>query len=157
MSTINALAHLKQYGKEDQVIAFETSSATVELAAAAIGCTPEVIAKTMAFYGGDGPVLIVTAGDTRVDNKKFKGQFRIKAKMIAPRELEELVGHAMGGVCPFGVKEGVEVYLDRSLKRFDHVYPACGSENTVVALPLGELEEISEADGWVDVCKEVEA
>lgn len=148
-----AKAHLEKYGLADRVQEFEVSSATVELAAQAVGCEPAHIAKTLSFMTGEGPVLIVAAGDAKVDNRKYKDFFHVKAKMLSPQEVEELVGHSVGGVCPFGIKEGVKVYLDESLKRFDIVYPACGSANSAVRLAIAELEQCSGFDSWVDVCK----
>ena len=149
-----AKEYLKQFGLEDRVMEFDTSSATVELAAQAVGCEPARIAKTLSFKVEEQCILIVAAGDARVDNKKYKAQFHTKAKMLTFDEVEELTGHAVGGVCPFGVNEGVKVYLDESLKRFDVVYPACGSSNSAVQLTLEELERASNYVAWVDVCKE---
>ena len=137
----------------DRVIEFEASSATVELAAALIGCEPKRIAKTLSFMADGKPILIVAAGDARVDNAKYKAQFGVKAKMLTPEEAETLIGHAVGGVCPFAVNEGVPVYLDESLKRFETVFPACGSSNSVIELTVPELEKYSSYISWVDVCK----
>lgn len=153
MAFERAKDHLKQFGLEDRIMVFDTSSATVELAAEAVGCEPARIAKTLSFKVEEGCVLIVAAGDARVDNKKYKEQFHTKAKMLSFDEVEELTGHAVGGVCPFGAKEGAKVYLDASLKRFERVYPACGSANSAVELTLPELEQASGCDAWVDVCK----
>lgn len=153
MAFEKAKEYLKQFGLEDRVRVFDTSSATVELAAQAVGCEPARIAKTLSFKVGEECVLIVAAGDARIDNSKYKAQFHTKAKMLAFEEVEELVGHAVGGVCPFGVKEGVKVYLDESLKRFDVVYPACGSSNSAVELSIEELEKASGCESWIDVCK----
>ena len=153
MSFERAKAHLEQAGFGDRIIAPEQSSATVEEAAAALGCEPEHIAKTMSFTVDGAPILIVCAGDARVDNHKFKERFHTKAKMIHPDEVEGLVGHAPGGVCPFGVNEGVIVYLDESLRRFDVVYPAAGNGHSAVRLTVGELERVSHPAAWVDVCK----
>lgn len=153
MAFERAKEHLKQFGLEDRVMVFDTSSATVELAAEAVGCEPARIAKTLSFKVEDGCILIVAAGDARIDNKKYKAQFHTKAKMLAFEEVEELTGHAVGGVCPFGVKEGVTVYLDESLRRFETVYPACGSSNSAAGLNLPELERASGCKAWVDVCK----
>ena len=122
--------YLKQYGVEEKILEFDVSSATVELAAAALNCEPQRIAKTLAFMVDGHAVLVVAAGDAKIDNPKYKAQFGTKAKMLSPNETELLVGHAVGGVCPFAVKEGVEVYLDVSLKRFETVFPACGSANS---------------------------
>lgn len=142
-----------RHGMEHRVMEFEVSSATVELAAAALNCEPCRIAKTLSFMVGSTPVLVVAAGDAKVDNKKFKAQFGTKAKMLKPDETVSLVGHAVGGICPFAVNEGVEVYLDVSLKRFDTVFPACGSSNSAIELTIAELEQYSSFLSWVDVCK----
>ena len=148
-----AKEYLEGFGFGDRVREFQVSSATVELAAQAVGCEPAHIAKTLSFLVDGGAVLIVAAGDAKVDNHRYKEQFRTKAKMLSPEEVVELVGHAVGGVCPFGVKEGVKVYLDESLKRFEIVYPACGSANSAVRLSIPELERCSGYEGWIDVCK----
>lgn len=153
MSIEKAREYFKQFGLDDKILEFETSSATVELAAQALGCEPERIAKTLSFLVGDKAVLIVAAGDTRIDNPKFKAQFLTKAKMISPGEVETLVGHAIGGVCPFGINENVDVYLDVSLKRFETVFPACGSSNSAIKLTIDQLEQYSNSLGWIDVCK----
>lgn len=153
MSIEKAREYFKQFGLDDKILEFETSSATVELAAQALGCEPERIAKTLSFLVGDKAVLIVAAGDTRIDNPKFKAQFLTKAKMISPGEVETLVGHAIGGVCPFGINEDVDVYLDVSLKRFETVFPACGSSNSAIELTIDQLEQYSNSLGWIDVCK----
>ena len=138
---------------EDRVMEFDVSSATVELAAQALNCEPQRIAKTLSFLVDGHAVLIVAAGDARIDNHKYKEQFGKKAKMLSPDEVVELVGHAVGGVCPFAVKEGAEVYLDASLKRFETVFPACGSSNSAIELTIPELEKYSGFLQWVDVCK----
>ena len=148
-----ALAHLKRYGLAERAQFFEVSSETVEKAAAALHCEPARIAKTLSFLVSGLPVLVVAAGDTRIDNAKFKAFFRQKAAMLPQGAVRELVGYEVGGVCPFGVKEGVQVYLDRSLKRFDFVYPACGTGASAVKLSPDELELASEALGWLDVCR----
>ena len=153
MSLERAKAHLERFGLADRVQLFDVSSATVELAAQAVGCEPARIAKTLSFLLPEGPVLILAAGDARIDNGKYKAQFHTKAKMIPHDQVEELIGHGVGGVCPFGVKEGVPVWLDESLRRFDIVYPAAGTSNSAVKLTLAELEQASQALGWVDVCK----
>ena len=153
MSLERATAHLERFGLADRIKLFDVSSATVELAAQAVGCEPARIAKTLSFLLPDGPVLILAAGDARIDNGKYKAQFHTKAKMIPHDQVEELIGHGVGGVCPFGVKEGVPVWLDESLRRFDLVYPAAGTSNSAVKLTLAELEQASQALGWVDVCK----
>lgn len=149
-------AHLKKWNLDHKIQEFETSSATVELAAQAAGCESARIAKTMSFKVGEEPILIVTAGDVKIDNHKYKEQFATKAKMLAPDEVTEKIGHAIGGVCPFGIREGVTVYLDESLKRFTTVFPAAGSSNSAVELTIPELEACSEAKAWVDVCKSAE-
>ena len=148
-----AKEHLRKAGLEDRIYEFEVSSATVELAAQAVGCEPARIAKTLSFMVDQKAVLIVAAGDAKVDNHKYKETFHTKAKMMTPEQAVELVGHAVGGVCPFGIKPGIKVYLDESLKRFDIVYPACGSANSAVKLTIPELERASACEGWVDVCK----
>ncbi len=146
-------AYFRGHGMEERVRELEVSSATVELAAAALHCEPKRIAKTLSFLVDSHAVLVVAAGDARVDNSKYKAQFGTKAKMLSPEEVETLVGHGVGGVCPFAVNEGVEVYLDVSLKRFETVFPACGSSNSAIELTIPELEEYSGYAGWVDVCK----
>ena len=146
-------AYFRERGMEERILEFDVSSATVELAAAALHCDPQRIAKTLSFMVDDHVVLVVAAGDAKIDNKKYKAQFGTKAKMLPPEEAERLVGHAVGGVCPFAVNEGVEVYLDLSLKRFETIFPACGSSNSAIELTIPELEEHSGYAGWVDVCK----
>ncbi|GJN65495.1 YbaK/EbsC family protein [Faecalibacterium gallinarum] len=153
MSIEKVKDYFRQYGMEGRVLEFPVSSATVELAAQALGCEPGRIAKTLSFLVGARAVLIVAAGDAKVDNHKYKAQFGVKAKMLSADEVTELVGHAVGGVCPFAVNEGVTVYLDESLKRFDTVYPACGSSNSAIELTIPELERYSGFAGWIDVCK----
>lgn len=143
----------KLHGIEQRVQEFEVSSATVELAAQALNCEPCRIAKTLSFMVNEAPILIVAAGDAKIDNPKYKAQFGTKAKMLTPDEAINLVGHAVGGVCPFAVKEGVTVYLDESLKRFETVFPACGSSNSAIELTLEELEKYSAFTAWIDVCK----
>ena len=157
MSVENVKQFFASYGIRDRVREFETSSATVELAAQTLGCEPGRIAKTLAFLVNGSPVLISAAGDTKIDNQKYKSRFGTKAKMLTPEETVELVGHAVGGVCPFAVKEGVTVYLDVSLKRFDTVFPACGSGSSAIELTPGELERVSASAAWVDVCRGWEA
>ena len=142
-----------KYGMSDRVLEFDVSSATVELAAAAVGCEPCRIAKTLSFMLDDQAILVVAAGDVKIDNQKYKARFGKKAKMLSPEQAEALVGHAVGGVCPFAVNEGVTVYLDGSLKRFDTVYPACGSANSAIGLSIPELEKYSGHSEWIDVCK----
>lgn len=146
-------AYFRQYNLADRVQEFEMSSATVELAAQALHCEPCRIAKTLSFMADGHAILIVTAGDARIDNAKYKAQFGTKAKMLSPDEVETLVGHGIGGVCPFAVNEGVTVYLDTSLRRFETVYPACGSNNSAIELTLAELEKYSGSVSWVSVCK----
>ncbi|MEG0215261.1 MAG: YbaK/EbsC family protein [Hungatella sp.] len=154
MSLERAKAYLKGCGVDDRIQEFEVSSATVELAAEAVGCEPERIAKTLSFKMDDQAILIVTAGDAKIDNPKYKAQFHTKAKMLSPEEVTALVGHSVGGVCPFGVEEGVRVFLDESLKRFEQVYPACGSSNSAIGLTIPELERYSGYESWIDVCKD---
>lgn len=153
MSIEKVRAYFKEYGMEDRIKEFDVSSATVALAAEALHCEPQRIAKTLSFYADGHAVLIVTAGDTKIDNAKYKAQFGTKAKMISFDEVETMVGHAVGGVCPFAVKEGADIYLDISLKRFDTVFPACGSSNSAIELTIGELEKYSGSKEWIDVCK----
>ena len=138
---------------EERIQEFDVSSATVELAAEALHCAPQRIAKTLSFLVDGQAALIVAAGDARIDNPKYKAQFGTKAKMLSPDQVEELVGHAVGGVCPFAVNDGVKVYLDESLKRFETVFPACGSANSAIELTIAEMEEYSGYLDWVDVCK----
>ena len=145
--------YMKQWGAQDRILEFEVSSATVELAAQAVGCEPARIAKTLSFFMGDHPILIVAAGDRRVDNHKYKEVFQTKARMLTPEQAVELVGHAVGGVCPFAVKPGVEIYLDESLRQFDTVFPAAGSSNSAIEVTMEELERFSGSTNWVDVCK----
>lgn len=145
--------HFKKWGLQDHILEFPVSSATVELAAQALGCAPERIAKTLSFQLPDSPLLIVTAGDAKIDNAKFKNLFHVKAKMLSPEEVEEKTGHAIGGVCPFGIREDVKVYLDVSMKRFSTVFPACGSSNSAIELTPEELEQYTPSLGWIDVCK----
>lgn len=146
-------AYFNKYGMEERVQELDVSSATVELAAAALHCEPQRIAKTLSFMAEDHVVLVVAAGDAKIDNHKYKTQFGTKAKMLSPEEVETLVGHAVGGVCPFAVNDGVDVYLDVSLKRFETVFPACGSSNSAIELTIAELEKFSGSVGWIDVCK----
>ena len=143
----------RSFGMEDRIMEFDVSSATVELAAQALGCEPCRIAKSLSFITPDGPILVVAAGDAKIDNPKYKAQFGTKAKMLTPDQAIELIGHAVGGVCPFAINECVKVYLDNSLKRFETVFPACGSSNSAIELTLPELEEFSSFVSWIDVCK----
>ena len=145
--------YFKRYGIEDRVLEFEVSSATVALAAQALNCEPDRIAKTLSFKVNEDCILIVTAGGAKIDNAKYKAQFHTKAKMLTPEEAIALVGHAVGGVCPFGVNEGVTTYLDVSLKAYQTVFPACGSDNSAIELTIDELEKYSNSKGWIDVCK----
>ena len=153
MSIQRVKDYFRALGLEDRVLEFDVSSATVDLAAQALGCQPCRIAKTLSFLADGRAILIVAAGDAKVDNPKYKAQFGTKAKMLTPQEAEELVGHAVGGVCPFAVNQGVTVYLDQSLKRFETVFPACGSGNSAIELSIPELEQYSGYTAWVDVCK----
>lgn len=149
----NVKEYFKIYGIENRIQTFNVSSATVPLAAKALNCLEAEIAKSLSFYGIDNPILVVTAGDAKIDNSKFKKHFKIKAKMLSYEANEELIGHPVGGVCPFALKEGVEVYLDISLKDHNKIYPACGSSNSAIELTIPELEKYSKYKTWVDVCK----
>ena len=154
MSIEKVREYFKSYGIDDRIQEFDVSSATVQLAAEALNCEPCRIAKTLSFMADEKPILIVAAGDARVDNKKYKARFESKAKMLTPDEAEALIGHAVGGVCPFAVNDGVTIYLDESLKRFQTVFPACGSNNSAIELTIAELEKYSSFSEWVDVCKD---
>ena len=153
MSVEKVREYFKKYNIEDRIQEFEESSATVELAAKALKCEPAKIAKTLSFKIDDKSILIIVAGDAKIDNSKYKAQFNKKAKMLTYEEVLELIGHPVGGVCPFAINDGVEVYLDKSLKRFKTVYPACGSANSAIELSIEELEKYSNYSSWVDVCK----
>jgi prolyl-tRNA editing enzyme YbaK/EbsC (Cys-tRNA(Pro) deacylase) len=153
MSIERVISYFKQFEMEDRIIEVSESSATVELAAQAFHCEPERIAKSLSFNADGRIVLIVAAGDAKIDNRKYKEEFGVKAKMLNASEVEDVIGHAVGGVCPFAVNEGVEIYLDESLKRFETVFPACGSGNSAIELTIGELEEYSRYIKWVDICK----
>lgn len=153
MAIEKARKHLEKWDMDKNVMEFEVSSATVELAAQALECEPARIAKTLSFRSGEGCMLIVCAGDAKVDNAKYRKQFEMKAKMLSADEVADMVGHEVGGVCPFGVNEGVPIYLDESLKRFKTVFPACGSSNSAIEVTVPELEQMSHSLGWVDVCK----
>lgn len=153
MSFDLASSYLSHKGYGDRIKVFEQSSATVELAAIAVGTNPGNIAKSLTFMVNEKPVMIVCAGDVKIDNSKYKQQFSTKAKMLTREEVEDLIGHAVGGVCPFGIKEGVQVYMDISLKQYDPIYPACGSGNSAVELHEEELVELSQSIGWIDVTK----
>ncbi len=146
-------AFLAQYGMENRVLESAESSATVALAALAFGTEERRIAKTLSFLLGDRAILVVAAGDAKISNQKFRGQFGAKAKMLTPQQVHDMVGHDVGGVCPFAINEGVDVFLDESLRRFSTVFPACGSSNSAIELTLGELEQLSGSKAWVDVCK----
>ena len=156
MSQKRAENYLEQKGFLDHVIRLEASTATVAEAADALGVEPGMIAKTMSFLLDDQPILILTEGTARVENRKYKDTFHIKANMIPFEEVEQWIGHAPGGVCPFGINDGVKVYLDESLRRFETVYPAAGDDHSAVKLTIPELEEVAGAVGWVDVCKELQ-
>lgn len=144
--------YFKKFDMEDRINVFDVSSATVKEAALALNCEEKLIAKTLAFVT-DKPILIVTAGDVKIDNSKYKQEFGVKAKMLPFEDVESIIGHAVGGVCPFGINEGIEVYLDVSLQRFSYVYPACGSANSAIKLSIKELETYSNYVKWIDVCK----
>lgn len=153
MSITKVRDYFDQWGLADRIQEFDVSSATVELAALALHCEPERIAKTLSFQVRENCILIVAAGDAKIDNAKFKEKFQTKAKMLMQEEVEEKTGHAVGGVCPFAVKEGVLVYLDISLKRFETVFPACGSSSSTIKLTIPQLEKFSRYVEWIDVCK----
>lgn len=153
MSIEKVRAYLKEYNADTRVLEFDSSSATVELAAVAVGCEPARIAKTLSFDVNGKCILIVTAGDAKIDNGKYKAMFHTKAKMLGFEEVEERTGHKVGGVSPFAVNPGVEIYLDVSLKRFETVFPACGSSNSAIEVTCDELAMFSDTDKWIDVCK----
>lgn len=154
MSIEKVKEYFKQFGIENKIIELSQSSATVELAAIALGCEGQRIAKTLSFLVEEKPILIVTAGDAKIDNKKYRTFFNAKAKMIAFEEVEKYIGHNVGGVCPFGINSDVKVYLDESLKRFNTVFPACGSSNSAIELTNDELQKYSSNFvNWIDVCK----
>ena len=153
MSIERVREYFKNFGIENRILEFDVSSATVELAAQALGCEGCRIAKTISFMVDGGAVLIVCAGDAKIDNAKYKAYFGTKAKMLSYEEASELIGHAVGGVCPFATNEGVKIYLDESLKRFNTVFPACGSSNSAIELTIPELEKYSSYIDWIDVCK----
>lgn len=154
MSIKKVREYFRGQGLEDRILEFNSSSATVALAAEALHCSPCRIAKTLSFSVNDSPILIVAAGDARIDNRKYREQFGAKAKMLTPDEAAEFIGHAVGGVCPFAVNDGVAVYLDDSLNRFTTVFPACGSSNSAIELTIPELEKYSGFEKWVSVCKD---
>ena len=153
MSIITVREYLKKFDKDQNIIELKQSTATVQLAALALGVEPARIAKTLSFKDKEGAIIVVVAGDTKVDNKKFKTTFGLKAKMLSPDEVIEFTGHKIGGVCPFGItKNNTKIYLDESLKRFQTVFPACGSSNSAIELSCEELENLCSISGWVDVC-----
>ena len=156
MAYLKAKQHLEQYNLEDRIIEFSSSTATVALAAEQVGVSEGEIAKSMSFIVNDNPILVIVAGDKKIDNHKYKEEFKVKAKMISFDDVETLIGHKAGGVCPFGINDNVRVYLDLSLKKYEYVYPACGTSNTAVKLLINELEKVSKYIKWVDVCKEGE-
>ena len=156
MSIERGRAYFRSLGIEDRVREFEVSSATVDLAAQAVGVEGARIAKTLSFWVGEKPILILCAGDNKIDNKKYKEKFHTKAKMLTPDECVKVIGHPVGGVCPFGINDGIDVYLDDSMKRFETVFPAVGSGNSAIELNLDELFKYSNAIEWIDVCKQRE-
>ena len=154
MSLTQAKKYLKQFNRDQDIIEFDVSSATVELAAKALNCAPGKIAKTLSFKIDDHAIIIVTAGDMKIDNHKYKETFKTKAKMLSRDEVLPIIGHDIGGVCPFGIKPNIAIYLDESLKRFDTVFPACGSSNSAIELTIEDLQKYVNAS-WVDVCKTI--
>ena len=148
--------YFKKFGIENKIQELALSSATVELAAKALDCEPARIAKSLSFKVDEQPILIISAGDVKIDNSKYKAFFKTKAKMLTPNEVVEFIGHEVGGVCPFGINDGVKIYLDTSLKRFETVFPACGSSNSAIELNIPELERYSNYIEWIDVCKEIQ-
>ncbi len=156
MGLIEAREYLKKFDRDQDIIQFTVSSATVELAAKALNTEESRIAKTLSFLVEDKAILIVTTGNMKIDNKKYREEFKCKAKMLNPIEVIEKIGHEIGGVCPFGIKENVAIYLDESLKQFDYIYPACGSSNSAIKLTYVELDMIIKNEKWIDVCKEKE-
>lgn len=153
MSIEKVRDYMKNFGMEEKILEFPVSSATVELAAKALNTEGKRIAKSLSFLVNEKAVMIVTAGDGRIDNKKYKAEFSCKAKMLTPEQVDEMIGHSIGGVCPFAVNTGVEVYLDESLKRFETVFPACGNSNSAIELTIPQLEKLSGFIKWVDICK----
>lgn len=153
MSIHRVTEYFSQFGMEKRILEFSVSSATVALAAKALGCEPARIAKSLTFLVEDKPVMVVTAGDTKIHNAKFKAFFHVKPRMLTPDQVVSMIGHAVGGVCPFCLPDGVKVFLDTSMKRFDTVFPACGSANSAIELSLDELQTHARPFGWVDVCK----
>lgn len=156
MSIERVREYFKGFGIEDRILEFSVSSATVSLAAEALHCEPDRIAKSLSFSTEGGAIIVVTSGMARIDNKKYKADFSQKAKMLSVEDAGRIVGHNVGGVCPFAVNDGVKVYLDVSLKKYETVFPACGSSNSAIELSIPEMEKYSNFDRWVDVCKEVE-
>lgn len=154
MSLQQAKNYLKQFNRDQDILEFDVSSATVELAAQALNCPPERIAKTLSFKIANQAILIVTAGDVKIDNRKYKETFKTKAKMLSREEVSTIIGHDVGGVCPFGVNPNVSIYLDKSLKRFKTVFPACGSSNSAIEVTIDELRDYTNAS-WIDVCKTI--
>lgn len=154
MSIEKAKEYLKSINLDDRIMEFNVSSATVKDAAIAVGCTEDEIAKSLTFLTSDGPIMILASGNSKIDNSKFKAEFHTKATMIPFDDVEKLIGHAVGGVCPFGINDGVKVYLDVSLKKYSIVYPAAGNDKSAVKLSIDELEKASKFNKWVDVCKE---
>lgn len=155
MSLERAKEYLKKYNLEKEIMEFPVSSATVSDAAKAINCAEAEIAKTMSFIVNDNPIVIVASGGCKIDNSKYKQEFHTKAKMIPFEDVEKLIGHAVGGVCPFGVNENVKIYLDESLKKLEYFYPACGSSNSAIKLNVEKIQEITNYEKWIDVCKEI--
>lgn len=153
MSIEKVREYMKQFGRDGDILEMDESTATVELAAKALGTEEARIAKSLSFYNGDDAMVIVVAGDAKIDNKKFKEYFGFKARMLAPEDTVKFTGHAIGGVCPFALPENITVYLDDSMKRFETMFPACGSSNSAIELKLNELEQISKTKEWIDVCK----
>ena len=153
MSIENVRKYFKEMNIEKEILEFEVSTSTVDLAAAALGIIPARIAKTLSFKLGDTAILVVTSGDMKIDNKKFKDEFKTKAKMLKPEEVIDFTGHAIGGVCPFGLTNDLKVYLDVSMQNYETLYPACGSSNSAVEMTCDELFKYSKAEKWVDVCK----
>jgi len=156
MSIAKVREYFKSFNIEERILEFNVSSATVELAAEALNCELCRIAKSLSFNVNDEAIIVVTAGDAKIDNSKYKAFFQRKAKMLTSDEVLDKIGHAVGGVCPFGIKEGVKVYLDKSLQRFETVFPACGSSNSAIELTIPELEKYSNYLMWIDVCKDWE-
>jgi prolyl-tRNA editing enzyme YbaK/EbsC (Cys-tRNA(Pro) deacylase) len=157
MGIQEARAYLASRGRDGDIVELDESSATVALAAKALGTEEGRIAKSLSFMAKEGAIMVLAAGDMKIDNRKYRDEFGCKATMLSPDEVRDLIGHEVGGVCPFGIREGVPVYLDLSLRKYDHVYPACGSSNSAIKLSCQELEELSGAKKWVDVCKPREA